>query len=264
VKFVHSRGNPLFKSLLKLKGSPRERLREGSALLDGAHLVAAYIERVGEPQAIAVCANATETPEIKRLLGMTPSPEPIVLSEALFRELSTVTTPSGILAVVAIPPVRPVPCDVECCLLVEDVQDPGNLGSILRSAAGAGVRHVLLSRGCVDAWSPRVLRGAMGAHYVLAIEERANLVAFAREYRGQVIAATADAPKSIFDVDLKRPTAFAIGNEGSGLSRDLAAQAHVLAAVPMSGGLESINVGAAAAVCLFERVRQLRTVRSAE
>jgi TrmH family RNA methyltransferase len=263
VKFVHSRGNPLFKSLLKLKDSPRERLREGSALLDGPHLVAAYIERIGEPQAIAVSENATETPEIKRLLEMTPSPEPIVLSEALFRELSPVTTPSGILAVVAIPPRRPVPADVECCLLVEDVQDPGNLGSILRSAAGAGVRHILLSRGCADAWSPRVLRGAMGAHYLLAIEDRANLVAFARDYRGQVVAGAADAATSIFDIDLKQPTAFAIGNEGSGLSPELAAQADVLATVPMAGGLESINVGAAAAVCLFERVRQLRTIQNA-
>jgi TrmH family RNA methyltransferase len=264
VKVVHSRGNPLFKSLLKLKGSPRERHREGRALLDGPHLVAAYIERIGEPQAIAVSANATETPEIKRLLEMAQSSEPIVFSEALFRELSSVITPSGILAVVAIPPSHPVPPDVECCLLIEDVQDPGNLGSILRSAAGAGVRHVLLSRGCADVWSPRVLRGAMGAHYLLGIEDRANLVAFARDYQGQVIAAAADAATSIFDIDLKAPTAFALGNEGSGLSAELAAQADMVATIPMSTGLESINVGAAAAVCLFERVRQLRTVRSAE
>jgi TrmH family RNA methyltransferase len=148
--------------------------------------------------------------------------------------------------------------------LIEDVQDPGNLGSILRSAAGAGVRHVLLSRGCADVWSPRVLRGAMGAHYLLGIEDRANLVAFARDYQGQVIAAAADAATSIFDIDLKAPTAFALGNEGSGLSAELAAQADMVATIPMSTGLESINVGAAAAVCLFERVRQLRTVRSAE
>jgi TrmH family RNA methyltransferase len=258
VKFIRSRGNPLFKSLLKLKDSARERRRAGSALLDGIHLVAAYINRVGPPQAIVVSASATETPEIRRLLDKLPSPEPIVLAEAQFRELSPVTTPSGILAVVAIPPARPVPRDVQCCLLVEDVQDPGNLGSILRSAAAAGMRHVLLSKGCVDAWSPRVLRGAMGAHHALVIEERANLPAFACDYHGQVVAAAADAKKSIFDIDLTQPTAFALGNEGSGLSPELAAQADVHIAVPMAGGLESINVGAAAAVCLFERVRQLR------
>ena len=259
MKFVRSRSNPLFKSLLKLKESARERRRAGSALLDGVHLVGAYLERIGEPQAIALSVNAAETPEIRQLLDKSPSPEPIVLTEALFRDLSPVTTPSGIVAVVAIPPARSVPRDVECCLLVEDIQDPGNLGSILRSAAAAEVRHVLLSTGCADAWSPRVLRGAMGAHHLLVIEERANLAAFARDYQGQVVAAAANAKKSIFDIDLTQPTAFALGNEGSGLSLELAAQADIHAAVPMSGGLDSINVGAAAAVCLFERVRQLRT-----
>lgn len=258
MKVVHSRSNPLFKSLMKLKDSTRERRRTGSALLDGVHLVAAYVERVGQPQAIALSVNAAEIPEIRQLLDKSPSPEPIVLTEALFRELSPVTTPSGILAVVAIPAAQPVPCDVQCCLLVEDVQDPGNLGSILRSAAAAGMRHVLLSKGCVDAWSPRVLRGAMGAHNVLVIEERANLPAFACDYQGQVVAAAAAAKQSIFDIDLTQPTAFALGNEGSGLSPELAAQADVHVAVPMAGGLDSINVGAAAAVCLFERVRQLR------
>lgn len=264
MKFIRSRSNPLFKSLLKLKASPRERRSEGSALLDGAHLVAAYLDRVGKPRALAVSAGATETPEIKRLLGQVQSLEPIVLSEGLFRELSPVTTPSGILAVVAIPAAQSVPPDADCCLLLDDIQDPGNLGSILRSAAAAGVRHVLLSRGCADAWSPRVLRGAMGAHYLLVIEERANLPAFARDYQGQVVATAADAGQSIFEIDLTRPTAFVVGNEGAGLSRDLAGQADVSAAVPMPGGMESINVGAAVAVCLFERVRQLRTVQSAK
>lgn len=264
MKFVQSRSNPLFKSLLKLKESPRERRRERSALLDGVHLVAAYFERVGEPRTIAVSAAAAEIPEIKRLLAKTRLRQPIVLSEALFRELSPVTTPSGVLAVVEIPAPRPVPRDVECCLLLEDIQEPGNLGSILRSAAAAGVRHVLLSKGCVDAWSPRVLRGAMGAHYLLVIEERADLSAFASDYQGLVVAAAVHAAQSIFEVDLSRPTAIALGNEGAGLSRELTAQADVCAAVPMAGGIDSINVGAAAAVCLFERVRQLRIVRDAK
>lgn len=264
VKFIRSRSNPLFKSLLKLKESPRERRTERVTLLDGAHLVATYLERVGPPRAIAVSAAAAETPEIKGLLGRAKALEPVVVADGLFRELSPVTTPSGILAAVEIPPTQSVPRDTECCLLLEDIQDPGNLGSILRSAAAAGVRHVLLSKGCADVWAPRVLRGAMGAHFLLAIEERADLTVFAREYQGQIVATAADAQRSIFDVDLKQSTAFIIGNEGAGLSGELTAEADVSAAVPMPGGMESINVGAAAAVCLFERVRQLRTVQSAK
>jgi len=104
----------------------------------------------------------------------------------------------------------------------------------------------------------------MGAHHLLLIEEHANLSAFARDYRGQVVAAAGGAEKSIFDIDLTRPTAIAVGNEGSGLSPELTTHADIVAAVPMSAGVESINVAAAAAVCLFERVRQLRTVRGAK
>ncbi len=264
MKVVSSRSNLLFKSLAKLKESRRKRRAERIGLLDGAHLVATYLERLGRPRAIAVSAAAVETAEIKGLLRKAEPLEPVVLADGLFRELSPVTTPSGILAAVEIPAAQPVPRDVACCVLLEDIQDPGNLGSILRSVAAAGVRHVLLSKGCADAWSPRVLRAAMGAHFLINITERSDLIAFARGFRGQIVAATANAQRSIFELDLRRPTAFVFGNEGAGLSRELLSRTHVLAMIPMPGGTESINVGAAAAVCLFERVRQLKTVQSAK
>jgi TrmH family RNA methyltransferase len=143
-------------------------------------------------------------------------------------------------------------------MLLEDVQDPGNLGAILRTAAAAGVSHALLSSGCADVWSPRVLRGAMGAHHLLAISEKVDLLEYARRFQGKVVAADAAAGTPIFDLDLRGPLALALGNEGAGLSVSLRKAAHALASVPMAGGLESLNVGAAAAICLFERVRQRR------
>jgi len=257
MKIVNSRGNPLFKALVKLKDSARERRIEGSTLLDGAHLVSAYLERVGKPHALFVSASAQDATEIKALALAAAPLEPVVLADGLFRELSPVTTPSGVLAAVKIPGAGPVPPAVDCCVLLEDIQDPGNLGGILRSAAAAGVQDVLLSRGCADAWAPRVLRAAMGAHFLLNIVERADLVSFARGYRGQVIATAVRASKTIYDLDLSGPCAFLIGNEGAGLSGDLAA-AGVEAGIPMPGAVESLNVGAALAVCLFERVRQRR------
>lgn len=256
MKTVRSRANPLFRTLVKLKGSPRERRRAGNTLLEGPHLVASYMERKGAPVAIAVSEEALTVPEIRQLLD-TQRPEPLVLPDALFREISSVTTPCGIVAIVPIPATRPIPHDVACCVLLEGVQDPGNLGSILRSAAAAGVRHVLLSRGCADPWSPRVLRGAMGAHELLAIEDHADLDAYARAYHGQVVAAAANRGRALYDIDLVPPTAFVFGNEGAGVSRGLLETADVTAFVPMAAGVESISVGAAGAVCLFERVRQL-------
>lgn len=264
MKLLSSRGNPVFKSLLKLKESARERRTARMAVLDGAHLIAAYLERVGAPRALVVSAAAAGAPEIKGLLRRAAPLEAIVLADGLFRELSPVTAPSGILAAVEIPPSGGVAADVACCLLLEGIQDPGNVGSILRSAAAAGVQDVLLSRGCADVWSPRVLRAAMGAHFVLNIEERTDLIAFAHKYTGQVVATAASARRSIFELDLKQPTAFVVGSEGMGVSRELSAEADVLAAVPMPGGMESINVGAATAVCLFERVRQLKAMQGSE
>ncbi len=256
MKHVSSRSNPLYKSLAKLKDSPRERRTENSALLDGAHLIEAYLDRVGAPRALAIADAAQQDPGIRALLTRTAQLEPIVLADGLFRELSPVTTPTGILAVVAIPAPKVVPSAVACCLLLEDIQDPGNLGGILRTAAAAGLEHVLLSRGCADAWSPRALRGAMGAHFLLNIVERADLVAFAETYAGQVVATAAHARRSVFETDLRPATAFAVGNEGAGLTQALAAEADAEVAIPMPGRMESINVAAAVAVCLFERVRQ--------
>lgn len=260
MKLVTSRGNPVFKALVRLRDSARERRTERTALLDGAHLIESYLDRIDSPpRALAVAASAADKAEIKSLVARAAPVEPVVLADGLFRELAPVTTPSGILAVVDIPAMRPVPPTVECCVLLERIQDPGNLGSILRSAAAAGVRNVLLSKDCADAWAPRVLRAAMGAHFGLNIEERANLVAFAHEYTGQVVATAAGADRTVFETDLTQPTALAIGSEGSGLSRALLDEADVIVAIPMPGGLESINAAAAAAVCLFERVRQMRS-----
>lgn len=256
MKRVDSRRNALFKSLAKLKDSARARRTENLALLDGPHLVGAYLERGGVPHAVAVTAAALDHPEIRALIARVAPLEPVVLSDGLFRDLSPVTSPAGIIAVIPVPGARSVASGADACLLLEDIQDPGNLGGILRCAAAAGVSDVLLSRGCADAWSPRVLRAGMGAHFLLNVVERADLVSFARAYPGQVVATAARAPQSVFSAELTRATAFAVGNEGAGLSRELAAEADVVVAIPMPGKMESINVAAAVAVCLFERVRQ--------
>lgn len=260
LKTVRSRANPLFRSLLRLKESARERRRESLAILDGVHLVEAYAARAGPPRLLAVSASALETPEIRALLAKLRC-DIVVLEPRLFREVAPVTTPSGILAVVPIPASRPVTVDVDFCVLLEDIQDPGNLGAILRTAAAAGVRQALLSKGCADVWSPRVMRSAMGAHHLLAICEHANLAEFARAYQGKVVAADAHATTQVFDLDLRGPTAFALGNEGAGLSVSLRKTAHTRVSVPMAAGVESLNVAAAAAICLFERVRQLSAAR---
>jgi len=257
MKEIDSSANPRFKRLRQLVESARERRKSGHSLLDGAHLVAAYLDYAGLPQQVAVSRQGRERPEIQALLDRMKGVDTLILGDALFSALSSTVTPTGLLAVVETPRQRPVPPRMGTCVMLEDLQDPGNLGSILRTCAAAGIRHVLLSPGSVQAWSPRVLRAAMGAHFALAIYEGADLVAVARDFQGKRIATQVRSSRTIFDTDLSDDIAFLFGNEGSGLSPGLLAAAGTVVSIPMPGKAESLNVAAAAAVCLFERVRQL-------
>ena len=166
----------------------------------------------------------------------------------------------GIALLIDIPAPRPAQRD-GCAVLLEDIQDPGNVGTILRTAAAAGVDTIYLSPACADCWSPKVLRAAMGAHFGINIVERANLPQVAGDFAGSVIATHLAAAVSLYSLDLTGPVAIVFGNEGQGVSADLLQQVDTRAIIPMSGRTESLNVGAAAAICLFERVRQLAVLQ---
>jgi TrmH family RNA methyltransferase len=263
MKEIRSRDNPHFRSLHRLVQSARERRRTGLSVLDGVHLTAAYREYIGRPEYVVVNRAGLDTPEVRRILESCGPAPLLVLADALFGEVSSVATPTGIIAVVRTPSPRPASPDAEIGVILEGLQDPGNLGSILRSCAAAGVEHVLLSAGTVHAWSPRVLRAGMGAHFALSIHEGMDVLAAARAFPGTVVATDRAARRSLFDIDLTGKVALLFGNEGSGLSSELRSTAHVEIAIPLAHGVESLNVAASVAVCLFERVRQLKTARSA-
>lgn len=259
MKIITSADNPRFRALLKLAQSSRERRDAGLSLLDGIHLAAAYAEHVGAPDEIVVSRSGAGNAEVVQLLGKLKADNALVLSDSLFRQLSSVATPTGIIAVVPTPRVA-APQELQgASVWLEDMQDPGNVGSILRSAAAAGIATVCLSRHAVHAWSPRVLRAGMGAHFALRVIEGVDLQVLAQGYAGRIIATGMGQGKAVFDADLSGDVALLFGNEGAGLSPALAALAHETVHIPMPGRAESLNVGAAAAVCLFERVRQLRT-----
>ncbi|MGH8762385.1 MAG: TrmH family RNA methyltransferase [Nitrosospira sp.] len=263
MKFITSRGNSFFRQLTKLEDSARQRRTAGLTLLDGIHLISAYHLALGPPNNLIVSESGCESAEIKRFLETpgTGGADAIVLSDALFRDVSPVKTPTGIMALISIPPAPDIPMDKDersdrFCVLLEAIQDPGNLGSILRSAAAAGASDIYLSDGCTDAWSPKTLRAAMGAHFLLRIHERSNLADMARTFSGKVIAATARSKISLYQTRLTGPIAFVFGNEGMGLSKAVLQATSERISIPMQGGTESLNAAVAAAVFFFERVRQ--------
>ena len=256
MKFIQSRDNPFFREIAKLAGSARQRGKENRTLLDGAHLLAAYLDSGFRPLHILVNSAALDDAEVEALLERAVGLPVTQLDDRLFAALSELKTPTGVLALIDLPQPSATVSDSRFALLLEDIQDPGNLGSMLRSAAAAGCDAVFLSRGCADVWSPKVLRAAMGGHFVLNIHERQDLPVVASAFPGMLLAATLQATHHLYGCDLRGNVAFSIGNEGAGLSADLLNLATQTIAIPMPGKVESLNAAAATAICLFEAVRQ--------
>jgi len=255
-KLIRSRDNQRFKMLRQLASSTRERRKAGLALLDGAHLIAAYCACGGVPEQLILSESGRSNPEIARLAAGERWQQRVVLADALFDEIAQVATPTGIIALIRTPKPQPLPAAIERCVMLENIQDAGNLGSILRSTAAAGIATVLLSRGCAFPWSPKVLRAGMGAHFSLDIFDNVDLEVVVPRLSGRLICASGDARKSIYEADLRGPLAWLFGNEGAGVSAELRAAATEQLRIPMSGKTESLNVAAAAAICLFEQLRQ--------
>ena len=255
MKRITSRDNPTWKALAGLCHSSRDRRKSGKCVLEGAHSILAFVERGGQPEIVVFSDEGFASNDARAIEARVDERALIVADEKLFAELSQTATPMGVVAVVTTPQPRsrlPGAFNV----LLDDIQDPGNVGTILRSAAAAGATHAFLSRGCAFAWSPKVLRAGQGAHFYLEIVEDADLPAIASEFDGKVVAAAPRARTSIYDADLTGPLMLAVGNEGAGLSEALVAQTSLEVSIPMPGGFESLNAASAAAVCLFERVRQ--------
>jgi TrmH family RNA methyltransferase len=251
---ITSRDNPLFKRLKKIAESSRERRETRTTLLDGEHLLEAYLDAGGQPLALlrsASCAPAVWQQLAARCTGVKVA----AFADSLFAELSPVESPTGLMAEVAW--LNPPPSDATpLVLLLEDIQDPGNLGSLLRSAAAAGATLAVLSKGCHDAWSPKALRGGQGAQFILPMLLRADLAAWIRSADMPVWALALGAEKSLFATDLCSPAAVLVGNEGAGLSKEVLQWATERVHIPMPGKAESLNAASAAAIALFEAVRQ--------
>lgn len=256
-KHITSRDNPIFKYQKKLAENARERRAEGKTLLDGVHLIESYCAAFGEPE-LVIIPEGKSSLEATQLMQHLEHVSTIMFPTLMFAELTPVASSTGILAIVKTPNIAP-PEIVKFALVLEDIQDPGNLGSMLRTALGAGVEAVYLSKSCTDAWSPKALRGGQGAQFYVPIIEGVDIVSTIQSFAGNTYA-TAMAGESLYVQDLTLPAAFVIGNEGAGLSNKAMQAASHQISIPMNKNLESLNAAAAAAVCLFERARQIAQI----
>lgn len=260
-KTIASLQNEAFKHLSRLLGSARERRKSGEMVLEGLHLLDAALGAGIVPSEVFVNEAAAQHPELLALLARLPeSTRRNLVSEKVAERLTELASAGEVMAVCPRPQPAPAAPDASR-LLLEDIQDPGNLGTILRSAAAAGVTEVFLSKGCADVYSAKVLRAGMGAHFALSLHEGADLAACLEAFAGRKLVTYLAGSCSLYSQDLSGPIALVLGNEGAGVSDALLQRADVRIRIPMPGHAESLNVAMAATICLFERVRQLEAGR---
>lgn len=253
---LRSRENPRVRRWRKLGESRRARRIERRAIIEGVHLVAACLDNAGTLQTLIVSESGQSKREVAALVVRHGRP-PVVLSDSLFAAIVDTETPVGIAAEIDLPECSFDPRESTACVFLDGVQDSGNVGAILRSAAAFAVTDVVLGAGCADAWSPKSLRAGMGAQFALRIAGSGDLIQAIARFGGKPICTVARDGLPPAQADLRGRVGWIFGGEGQGVSPALAAAATLRVTIPIPGSGESLNVAAAAAICFYERARQL-------
>ncbi len=255
VRHIASRDNPDYRAWLRLaQGRPGRH--DARVILEGEHLCRAWLEHKGVPPTLVVGESALSLDWVGPIWQACVQGRRIVLQDNLAAVLSQVEHGPAVFFIVDAPAPKLPACITAGCLWLDRVQDPGNLGTLLRTAAAAGLKQAYLSDGCASAWSPKVLRSGQGAHFALEIHERADLSALMRQLDIPLAATTLERAEILYIKDLRQPCVWLFGNEGQGVADDLLDLADWRVHIPQSTAVESLNVAAAAAVCLFEQRRQ--------
>jgi TrmH family RNA methyltransferase len=243
--FIASRDNPRIKALRRLAQDPTAYRTQGQVWLEGDHLCRAARERGWAP-ALAVFAESTWA--AARIEWGGSAPATVVVPDAVFESLSALGSPSRMGFAMPLPPAGPLSARAPSVVL-DRVQDAGNVGSILRSAAAFGFRQVLALKGTAALWSPKVLRAGMGAHFGLQLLE--GLAPHDLEtLEVPWLATSSHAGELLQRAALPWPCAWLLGHEGQGVSPTLESRAALRIRIAQPGGEESLNVAAAAAICL--------------
>ncbi|MCO8108012.1 MULTISPECIES: TrmH family RNA methyltransferase [Acinetobacter] len=254
ILFLESKDNPKIKHLRGLIEQNSYRKKQGQTVLEGSHLCLAWLEQNRKINAIFTTENALKHPDLNDILDQYQGTV-FVIGESLYKDLSTLGTTLACLAIVDLPSSSQALDYQADTLILENVQDPGNVGTLLRSAAAAGIQQIVCTKGSASLWSPRVLRAGMGAHFSLQTFENIQLEEILEQFKIPVYVTSSHRSTSLYVKDLSQPCVWILGNEGQGVSDYALAHAEAVT-IPQPGGQESLNVAIAGSVCFFEMVRQ--------
>jgi RNA methyltransferase, TrmH family len=249
---IAAKDNPLLVRLRRLGSDPGAYRKLGQVWIEGDHLCDAFVRRGGRPVQAVLAASSTGDPALRALADH--AGQVALVDDALLPSISTLESPARIGFVVdwtgsgAIRPDAPT-------VVLDRLQDAGNVGTILRSAAAFGIEQVVALKGTAALWSPKVLRAGMGSHFGLHLVEGVEADALVA-LTVPLLATSSHATDSLARVALPWPCAWVFGHEGQGVSPALQARCRRTLRIPQPGGEESLNAASAAAVCLYESARQ--------
>lgn len=255
MQVIISKDNERIKEIKRIKENKKVRDEKKVYIIEGTKMLEEAIREKVEIKTIVICEDCLQKETIDaKLLYEIAKYDCIYVSDKIFNTLTDVVHPQGILAIVSQPDNSNVSYKNDLIVVLDNIQDPGNLGTIIRTADAAGLDQILVTKNSVDAYNPKVIRATMGAIFrvnVIEIEDIEKL----KENGFTIIATSLQGNKSIFEVQYKK-SAIIIGNEANGVSKRLLDNADIKAKIPMRGRAESLNASVAASVIIYEYVRQ--------
>ena len=250
---LSSKDNPKVRHWRKLAEDPRYRRAQRRALIEGPHLLQAALQHGWKPLNVLATEKGAADPEIRKLL-QEAAIRPVLVTDAVLRFIADAESPQGVAAEIEI--LEAADSAAAPSVFLEGVQDPANVGAILRTAAAFGVRCVVLDQACADPWSPKALRAGMGGHFAVEIAVTQDLPAALEGFDGKVVCTVVTDGVPLSQVCFDGALAWVFGGEGSGLSEAVLRLADVKVTIPTAPRAESLNVAASAAICLYEASRK--------
>lgn len=254
-ELITSDKNQTIKLVKALLTQARRRKKQGQTVIEGAHLIDAALRSDYPFDQVLLAESAYTHAEVQSLLNRLPNPTSVlILSDALYHNMRSLGTGIDIMAIIDVPTPSLSMIDDDC-LILNDVQDSGNVGTLLRTAAAVGIHKVLCTTATAQAWSPKTLRAGMGAQFALEIYEGLSSQNVLDYVRVPLLATSSHTDTLIYEHDLRAPVAWIMGHEGQGVCTELM-QCATPIALPQPNGQESLNVAIAGSLCLYETLRQ--------
>ena len=256
---ITSKDNETIKHIRKLK-EKKYRDEFGEYIVEGIKLINEAIEEEQDVKTIIVCDNCNKTEEINQnSMYEVAKHKCVYVDEKVFYSITEVQNPQGILAVVGKQnKEKEIDYSEDMIVVLDDIQDPGNLGTILRTVDSVGLKQIIVSKKSGDVFNSKVVRSTMGAIFRVNVIESDNLVETIKQlkkHKFEVISTSLDTDKSIYDIEYKK-TVIVIGNEANGVSKEIQEMSDKKIKIPMLGKTESLNASVATGIVLYEYVRQ--------